>query len=53
MIWFYQQKHVLQVQLYYNDFETANPLGSKKGMPNLWKKYGFDEILKPLTNDET
>ncbi|KAG7459332.1 hypothetical protein MATL_G00209530 [Megalops atlanticus] len=29
---FSQQEHVLQIQLYYDDFETANPLGSKKGI---------------------
>ena len=27
---FSQQKHALQIQRYYDDFETANPLGSKK-----------------------
>jgi len=79
---FCQQKHALQIQLYYDDFETANPLGSKKGIHKLGciyfilrnlppkynsvlmnihvvalfhsqdlKKYGFDEILKPLVDD--
>lgn len=77
-----QQKHALQIQLYYDDFETANPLGSKKGIHKLGciyfilrnlppkcnsvlmnihvvalfhsqdlKKYGFDNILKPLIDD--
>lgn len=27
---FSQHKHALQILLYYDDFETANPLGSKK-----------------------
>lgn len=79
---FSQQKHALQIQLYYDDFETANPLGSKKGIHKLGciyfilrnlppkcnsvlmnihvvalfhsqdlRKYGFDEILKPLIDD--
>lgn len=76
---FSQQKYALQILLYYDDFETANPLGSKKGIHKLGciyftiknlppkvnsvlmnahlaalfytddlKKYGFEEILKPL-----
>lgn len=28
---FSQEKHALQIQLYFDEFETANPLGSKKG----------------------
>ncbi|XP_053491310.1 uncharacterized protein LOC128614059 isoform X1 [Ictalurus furcatus] len=32
---FSQQKHALQILLYYNDFETANPLGSKRGIHKL------------------
>ena len=32
---FSQQEHALQIQLYYDDFETANPLGSKKGIHKL------------------
>lgn len=79
---FSKQKYALQIQIYYDDFETANPLGSKKGIHKLGciyfilrnlppkcnsvlmnihvvslfhsqdvKKYGFDEILKPLIND--
>lgn len=79
---FSQKEHALQIQLYYDDFETANPLGSKKGIHKLGciyfvlrnlpprynsvlmnihvvalfhsqdlKKYGFDDILKPLVDD--
>ncbi|CAI5671395.1 unnamed protein product [Oreochromis niloticus] len=79
---FSQQKYALQILLYYDDFETANPLGSKKGIHKLGciyftlknlppkvnsvlmnvhlaalfytedlKKYGFEEILKPLIDD--
>lgn len=79
---FSQQKCALQIQLYYDDFETVNPLGSEKGIHKLGciyftlrnlppkcnsvlmnihvvaffhsqdlKKYGFDEILKPLIDD--
>lgn len=75
-------KFAIQVQLYYDEFECANPLGSKKGIhkvgclyfilrnlpPSLnsalmnihlvslfyaqdAKKYGIDEILKPLVKD--
>lgn len=29
---FSQQEHDLQIQPYYDDFETANPLGSRKGV---------------------
>ena len=32
---FAHQEHALQIQLYYDDFETANPLGSKKGIHKL------------------
>lgn len=32
---FANQEHALQIQLYYDDFETANPLGSKKGIHKL------------------
>lgn len=32
---FSQHEHALQIQLYYDDFETANPLGSKKGVHKL------------------
>ncbi|XP_041935316.1 uncharacterized protein LOC121697735 [Alosa sapidissima] len=79
---FSQKRHALQILLYYDDFETANPLGSKKGVHKLGcvyftlknlppkvnsvlmnvhlaalfytsdlKKYGFDEIFKPLIED--
>lgn len=29
---FSTKKHALQIQLYYDDFEPANPLGSKRGI---------------------
>lgn len=32
---FSQDKHALQLQLYYDDFKTANPLGAKKGIHKL------------------
>ncbi|XP_041823596.1 uncharacterized protein LOC121628577 [Melanotaenia boesemani] len=79
---FSKQKYALQILLYYDDFEMANPLGSKKGIHKLGcvyftlknlppkmnsvlmnvhlavlfytedlKKYGFEEILKPLIDD--
>lgn len=32
---FSTEKNALQIQLYYDDFETANPLGSKKGIHKL------------------
>lgn len=72
---FSQKKYALQIQLYFDEFETTNPLGSKKGIHKLGciyfilrnlppkyngvalfhsqdlKKYGFDDILKPLVDD--
>ncbi|KAK0151868.1 hypothetical protein N1851_006762 [Merluccius polli] len=33
------QRYALQIQLYYDDFETANPLGSKKGIHKLGCAY--------------
>lgn len=79
---FLSNKFALQIQLYYDDFECVNPLGSKKGMHKVGclyfilrnlpprvnsallnihlvslfhaqdaKKYGIDEILKPLVKD--
>jgi len=35
ILFFSQQRHALQILLYYDDFETANPLGSKKGIHKL------------------
>lgn len=32
---FAQQRHALQLLIYYDDFETANPLGSKRGIHKL------------------
>ncbi|XP_059417348.1 uncharacterized protein LOC132152611 isoform X1 [Carassius carassius] len=36
---FYTDKDALQIQLFYDDFETANPLGSKKGIHKLGAIY--------------
>lgn len=32
---FAQQRHALQLLIYYDDFETAHPLGSKRGIHKL------------------
>lgn len=47
---FSQQKHALQIQLYYDDFETANPLGSKKGIHKLGCVYFTLRNLPPKLN---
>lgn len=47
---FSQQEHALQIQLYYDDFETANPLGSKKGVHNLGCIYFILRNLPPNLN---
>lgn len=43
-------EHALQVQLYYDDFETANPLGSKKGIHKLGCVYFILRNLPPKLN---
>ncbi|KAK2845982.1 hypothetical protein Q7C36_010836 [Tachysurus vachellii] len=64
---FYTEKDTLQIQLFYDDFETANPLGSKKRIHKLGaldnihlcalfhaqdiRWYGFNSIIEPLVND--
>lgn len=47
---FSQQEHALQIQLYYDDFETANPLGSKKGIHKLGGVYFTLRNLPPKVN---
>ena len=47
---FSQQKHALQIQLYYNDFETANPLDSKTGIHKLGCIYFILRNLPPKCN---
>lgn len=45
-----QDKHALQLQLYYDDFETTNHLGSKKGIHKLGCIYFILRILPPKCN---
>lgn len=47
---FSQQEHALQIQLYYDDFETPNPLGSKKGVHQLGCIYFILRDLPPKLN---
>ncbi len=47
---FSQQEHALQIQLYYDDSETANPLGSKKGVHKLGCIYFILRNLPPKVN---
>lgn len=47
---FGQKEHALQIQLYYDNFETANPLGSKKGIHNLGCVYFILRNLPPKIN---
>lgn len=47
---FSQQEPALQIQLYYDDFETANPLGSKKGVHKLGCVYFVLRNLSPKLN---
>ncbi|KAK0153147.1 hypothetical protein N1851_005164 [Merluccius polli] len=49
-ILFSQQENALQIQLYYDDFETANPLGSKKGVHKLGCIYFILRNLSPKLN---
>lgn len=42
---FSQQKHAIQILLYYDDFETANPLGSKKGVHKLGCLLHFEKFF--------
>lgn len=47
---FAHQEHALQIQLYYDDFETANPLGSKKGIHKLGCVYFILRNLPTMLN---
>ncbi|XP_028310661.1 uncharacterized protein LOC114468147 [Gouania willdenowi] len=47
---FSRQEYALQIQLYYDDFETANPLGSKKGVHKLGCIYFILRNLPPKLN---
>lgn len=47
---FSQKKNALQIQLYYDDFETANPLGSKKGIHKMGCIYFILRNLPPKFN---
>ena len=49
-ILFSQKKHALQIQLYFDEFETANPLGSKKGIHKLSCIYFILRNLPPKYN---
>lgn len=46
----FSQEDALQIQLYYDDFETANPLGSKKGVNKLGCIYFILRNLPPKLN---
>ncbi|XP_051566959.1 uncharacterized protein LOC127448461 isoform X1 [Myxocyprinus asiaticus] len=43
-------KHALHIQVYYDDFETANPLGSKQGVHKLGCLYFTLRNLPPYLN---
>lgn len=45
-----QYKNALQIQVYYDDFETANPLGSKQGIHKLGCLYFTLRNLPPHLN---
>ncbi len=47
---FSQQRHALQILLYYDDFDTSNPLGSKKGIHRLGCVYFTLKNLPPKVN---
>ncbi|KAK0150716.1 hypothetical protein N1851_008186 [Merluccius polli] len=47
---FSTDKHALQIQLFYDDFETANPLGSKKGIYKLGAIYFTLRNFPPKLN---
>lgn len=44
------KKDALQIQLFYDDFETANPLGSKKGLHKLGAIYFTLRNFPPIFN---
>ena len=47
---FSKQKHAIQLQLFYDDFECANPLGSKKGIHKIGAIYFTLRNLSPKHN---
>lgn len=47
---FSKQQNALQIQLYYDDFETANPLGSKRGVHKIGALYFVLRNLAPKFN---
>lgn len=47
---FSKRKHAIQLQLFYDDFECANPLGSKKGIHKLGAIYFTLRNLSPKHN---
>lgn len=47
---FSTEKQTLQIQLFYDDFEVANPLGSKQGLHKLVATYFTVRNLPPKWN---
>lgn len=47
---FTAKRHALQIQLYYDDFETADPLGSKRGIHQMGCLYFVVRNLPPKFN---
>lgn len=47
---FTTKTHALQIQMYYDDFETANPLGSKRGIYKIVCLYFIVRNLPPKFN---
>lgn len=47
---FSTQRHAIQIQLFYDDFETANPLGSKRGIHKLGAIYFTLRNFSPKYN---
>lgn len=47
---FSTKKHAFQIQLYYDDFEPANPLGSKRGIHKIGCLYFVIRNLPPKFN---
>lgn len=47
---FSKHKNALQIQIYYDDFETANPLGSKRGVHKVGALYFVLRNLPPRFN---
>ena len=47
---FSNENYALQIQLFYDDFETANPLGSKKGVHKLLGIYFTLRNFRPKLN---